>query len=243
MIHKEEIEWICDDQNKNSSENDNTGEKHKFSIQISDAQKCMIISRNTCNIIAGSTNSGKTNLLLNILRLNYKLWNSIYFVCPTLDLQSQYKDIVIQKNILTNERDIERLFTEQTNNQRRYICIVLDDCISTISFQSSNIFDKLASSCRHYRITCFILIQDLKKLSPTIRDNCSNLFITKLKEHSLRCCFDLSSDFPNYKSFKDFMDSACKDYRVVKMNLAAGYDTNTIFVFTPNLLNRKIKFR
>lgn len=258
MVIKQELEWIDDNEDDDTFDDQDIIneflQEHDIDVDVdadaddsdkiilANPDKCIGITKNSFNIVAGSTNSGKTNLILNILRKNYKQWNKIYFVCPTLNLQSQYKGIVHPSRILTSEKDIDKLLNDQQKNPKCHIAIVLDDCIGTVSFQSSKIFDKLASSCRHYRITCFILIQDLKKLSPTIRDNSATLFITKLKEHSLRCAFELSSNFPNYQSFKEFIEKACKDYQVVKMNLAAGYD-NDINVFKPPLISHKIKFK
>jgi hypothetical protein len=113
--------------------------------------------------------------------------------------------------------------------------LIFDDVLGKIRFQNSNLFDYVASSCRHFRLHCFLLVQDLKKLSPTIRDNSKVLFVTKLKEHSLKTCFELSSNFASYQQFKEFMGFACKDYNVVRFDLTGNGEVR---VFNPGVCNK-----
>jgi Na+-transporting NADH:ubiquinone oxidoreductase subunit NqrC len=108
--------------------------------------------------------------------------------------------------------------------------------------QKNKLLDKIASSGRHYRITTFLLTQDLKKLSPTIRDNASYIFVTKLKEHSLKTCFELSTSFKSFNEFKEFINRSCQSYRVVRIDLHAGYSKKVVRVFLPLLLPR-LKFK
>ena len=196
-------------------------------------------------IIGGMTESGKTNLLRYILKENHQSFNRIWALCPTADLLVEYQ-FIPRKFTITNptEEDVDNILQDQIKFKHLKTCVVLDDCIGSLNFQNSKIFDKLASSSRHFKLTTFILIQDLKKLSPCIRDNAKYLFITKLKEHSLKICYELSSSFKTEKKFKRFMNQVCKNYQVVKFNLTANYNDTPYCMFKPPLVSKfKFSFR
>jgi len=100
-----------------------------------------------------------------------------------------------------SEESREEVLEEQKRKNKQRVALIFDDVLGKMSFQNSNLFDYIASSCHHFRLHAFLLVQDLKKLSPTIRDNCKVLFITRLKEHSLKTCFELSSNFGSLQEF------------------------------------------
>jgi len=113
--------------------------------------------------------------------------------------------------------------------------LIFDDVLGNMHFQNSNLFDYIASSCCHFRLHAFLLVQDLKKLSPTIRDNCKVLFVTLLKEHSLKTCFELSFNFGSFQEFKQFMGFSCKDYNVVRFDLTGSGEVR---LFNPGVCNK-----
>jgi len=108
---------------------------------------------------------------------------------------------------------------EQNKKTKQRVALIFDDALGKMCFQNNNLFDYIASSCHHFKLHAFLLVQDLKKLSPTIRDNCKVLFVTQLNEHSLKTCFELSSNFGSLQEFKQFMTLCCKDYNVVWFDL------------------------
>ena len=75
-----------------------------------------------------------------------------------------------------------------------------------------------------------ILIQNLKHLSPVIHNNADYLYITTLKEYSIKAAFELSRGFETEKQFKTFMNSVNKEeYRAVRFNLKGGKDKYYVF--------------
>jgi len=64
-----------------------------------------------------------------------------------------------------------------------------------------------------------------------IRDNCKVLFVTRLKEHSLKTCFELWI----LQEFKQFMGFSCKDYNVVRFDLTGSREVR---VFNPGVCNK-----
>jgi len=177
----------------------------------------------------GMTESVKTNLVKQIIRYNSQNYHNIYLVCSTINLQSKYDCLPKQAVLPLSEESIEEVLEEQKKKNKKRLALIFDDVLGKMCFQNSNLFDYIASSCRHFRLHAFLLAQDLKKLSPIIRDNCKVLFVTQSKEHSLKTCFKLSSNFGSFQEFKEFMGFSCKDYNVVRFDL-----TGEVRVFNLN---------
>lgn len=214
-------------------------EEEETKLELSEALDCLTLDNFGTTIIAGSSSTGKTTLMKQLIKHNASLFHKIYLICSTVDLQGEY-DFLPRKAIKpVSEASIKEIVEEQERNNKQRVAILMDDCIGKLKFQNSDLFDHLASSCRHYRIHQFILIQDLKKLSPTLRDNSKVLFVSRLKEHSLRACFDLSSTFSSFQEFKEFMNEACVDYQMIRFDLTGKGEVK---VFQPGL-HPKFKIR
>jgi hypothetical protein len=214
----------------------NRGTETREQVELDEVEECCKLNLPSLSVICGMTGTGKTTLLKWLILYNSEAFHKIYVLCPTAHLQDVYS-FIPSRYLITNptEVHIKAILKEQESNPKQRIAIVLDDCIGQVNFRNSKIFDKLASSGRHYRISTFILIQDFKKLSPTIRDNLHYLFITRIKEHSLKAAFELSSGFTSFYDFKAYMDGACKNYRVVRLLCAPGYEDKTTHVFAPGI--------
>jgi len=204
-------------------------------IFLSPSEECLEVDNFGTTIIAGMTESGKTNLVKQILRYNAQLFHKIYLICSTVDLQTEYSFLPGQAILPLSEESLALIVEEQKRSPKQRTAVILDDVIGKIRFQQNNHFDHLASTCRHYRLHQFILIQDLKKLSPCLRDNCKVLFVTRLKEHSLKVCYELSSNFGTFQEFKEFISSVCQNYNVVRMDLTGSGEVR---VFNPGVCNK-----
>jgi len=89
----------------------------------------------------------------------------------------------------------------------------------------------LASSSRHLQMHIILSVQDLKKVSPTIRDNSRILFITSLLwEHCVKSSYDLTVGYDSLEAWKKFLSSACDDHRVIHVEL---YGKSEMKVFLP----------
>ena len=203
-------------------------------LEITPTKEALEIIVPSLTIIAGMSDSGKTNLIKHFIRQHHHRFNRVICMCPTLDLQESY-DFLEPSYLIREptEDHISALLEEQRQYPGLQTCLILDDCIGSLKFKSQ-IFDKVASTGRHFRLTTFIVIQDLKKLTPTIRDNAKVMFITKLKQHSLECCFELSNGFNNHNEFNAYIQQACSEYRVVRFNLSAN-EKKTYLCFSPGI--------
>jgi len=59
-------------------------------ILLSPVEECLDVDGFGVSIIAGMKESGKTNLVKEIIRYNSQNYHNIYLVCSTIDLQSKY---------------------------------------------------------------------------------------------------------------------------------------------------------
>jgi len=119
-------------------------------ILLSSPKECLEIPNFGTTVIAGMTESGKTNLLLHLLRYNAELFNKVFLLCPTSSASGDYKCLP-KKSILSKEEEVKRLLKEQETSRNK-IAIILDDVIGSVRLQSSSLFDKIASSGRHYKV-------------------------------------------------------------------------------------------
>ncbi len=204
-------------------------------FKLSPLDKCLELTRNGLTIIAGSSEAGKTSLVLNLLRHNVKKFHRIWALCGTTDAQLSYRDVLPKRYIVTpTDEAVDQIVEEQRKNTKWSTLIILDDVIGRLKFHNSDTWDQLASSARHDNLTIIVVTQDLKTVSSTMRLNTKVLFVTRLKEHSLKACFEMSSGFSSFGDFKIWMDNICTDWNIVRFNLNSGYSKSNYEVFKTN---------
>lgn len=175
-------------------------------------------------ILAGQTDTGKSELVKNMVYHYALKFNRIYLFSPTANLQGQ--NFLPREYIISDvtPQKVENIVKQQINNKIYKTLMIFDDCIGSVNFRNSNIFDKLASSGRHYNCSSIHIVQDLNKLSPCIRNNSKYLYTTLCKEHQLKTIFELSSGFSSFSEFKLFMKDSCKKFQCVRFNLSGETD-------------------
>ena len=186
-------------------------------------EEALEINTPSFNILGGMTNSGKTNLLLLLLEHNARKFNKIYILCPTAEMQEAYRKVVPPGYIISEPtiENVEKIMKEQKINKKRHAALVLDDAMSTMDLQFNKVLERLAASGRHFRITTFVLLQHLNRCSTVMKDNASTLFVTCLKQHSVKTAYDLQGEFDDYSAFKRFLHEYTKNFGVVKFALTA----------------------
>lgn len=196
-------------------------------------------------IITGPTKSGKTKLMMLLLKENaVKNFHVIYVLCPTIDLQDSYNFIPSEYKIREpDESFIENLMEIQKTKYKgkRKVCIILDDCLGIVSFRNSNILHRLTGTGRHYGISTFIITQDLKLIDPTIRLNTWTIFIMGgLREHNFDAIYSLTTGFESKQHFKQFINQHTTLYGAIRINTTAGCKYSAI-VLKPTL-SKNLKF-
>lgn len=142
-------------------------------------------------LIAGSSGSGKTMLLKEILRSCQKNYDYIVVLCPSLEFSGDYNEF---EDVERPEKDgksggkrytmfgeydpdiIREIMESQSDIIRRYgkercpkVMIILDDCLEFL--RQHSLIEKLFFKGRHINISPICLVQKLKGVSTILRVN------------------------------------------------------------------------
>ena len=139
-------------------------------------------------LIVGKPRSGKTTLLRQILHkgLIEGDWSVIFILCKTLEGKNHDYDWWPMKDYKKSnptEDDIKFIMQWSIKRQCRYkIAVVLDDIIGERKLARSSAIEELYASASHYNITPIALIQQVTRISNTVRTNAASVFITRASE-------------------------------------------------------------
>jgi hypothetical protein len=171
-------------------------------------------------------NSGKSHLmkyLLHALTKGQKFaW--VLVVTPTA-FTGEWSEIVGEANVREawNETEIEKILNHQAACREKGKpnpgLLILDDCLGSVHFNSP-ICLRLASTGRHFDITCWLSFQHYAKTPTFIRSNVDHLFILNPQNDKvIRSLHDEFSPegYPDWREWKKFVLAACKDYGVVSV--------------------------
>jgi hypothetical protein len=181
-------------------------------------------------LIVGSSNSGKTNFIKNILirkQFKYKdlFKKNIWLFCPTVNLSDSYKFIekmetedrprifkYYDENIIKQIKDEQTLIKnnlDELNLTRPpELLIIFDDMIGNLPETKMNSFIELFTSGRHYNINIILVTQSYYSIPLVVRRNCTHMIF--FEGMSKRDINKLSSDEMPYKNDFDFYEEYTK---------------------------------
>ena len=102
-------------------------------------------------------------------------------VSPT-KFNQEWTSVVGDDNVLDtfNPEQIATLFDRQAALREDDIdnpgLLILDDCLGAANF-ASDLFTRIASAGRHYRVSVWVSAQHLFKIPPVIRGNADYMFV------------------------------------------------------------------
>jgi GTPase SAR1 family protein len=134
-------------------------------------------------LVCGSSGSGKTMLLKDLIQTMKKKYDYFVILCPSLEFSGDYKEFQDndEKKQFTffNEYDprvLEEIMDTQADIIVRYgknrcpkVVVILDDCMENIRQRS--LVEKLYFKGRHLNISPISLVQKLKGISTILRVN------------------------------------------------------------------------
>lgn len=188
-----------------------------------------------CNIIlVGMTKSGKTHLLKCLMALhcdffNYGVcfsstsFNNDYEFLPDEYVYEDYQEEIVV-NIMKNQRNFIEQYKQGKIKRIPEAFIIIDDQLGLLELHKKrNLFDILFAKSRHLHISIFLSIQTCAYLSTTIRANSMYVFITVIKNSSIKMMYDVSRGFNSENEFRDYLDKNCVDYRVIMFDNSDVY--------------------
>ncbi len=173
---------------------------------------------------SGSSGSGKTNLILNLLlheRFQLKkFFKRIFLFCPTAKNDPSFKKLkglIKDEDFFVNpdEADIQRLVTAQDTIIKQSgkkisfpLLFVFDDCI-TNNLLKSSVFLNLFFKGRHLNISTWVSLQYFNELPKSSRQNITNFMLFKPFRAEIKViCEELCPGNLNLKKFARLIDFA-----------------------------------
>jgi hypothetical protein len=92
--------------------------------------------------------------------------------------------------------------------------LILDDCLGAANFQS-DLFTRIASAGRHYRVSVWVACQHYSKMPPVVRTNSDYLFILGVQNDKVvKALWDEFGGlgFDDWKAFRSHAAAAVKDF-------------------------------
>lgn len=168
------------------------------------------LKQHSSNIIISKRNSGKTKLVLNLIKYYFDKYNYdiIYLFSKTALFNKDWS--FIDKKYISDldENILQKIIKYQKNNITKNkninIIIIFDDVkLTSISKSLSDLF----SIGRHYNITILLSVQFPRLIvSPLIRSNIDYLFFSQLNNNTLHTIYESISTKSIWKNFNDFED-------------------------------------
>lgn len=169
-------------------------------------------SKTSFNVVLGSMGSGKTSLLISLLRGVFKkCFHSIYVIMPPNSRASLNNDIFsklpqdqvyddLNENILNDIYDK----LKENSNDGYYSLLIIDD-FQNMFKQYEKQLQKIILKMRHIRTTIFLLQQNVKSLPRNLRLIVSNYITFDLGKSQMMDLFDESIQLDKNK-FQEIMD-------------------------------------
>lgn len=134
-------------------------------------------------LVTGRSKSGKTTQVVQmIMKLwVWEHWDDLYIFCPTYD-QSAYNRLrpYITKHFKTLSNEAMFKISKRNKANKRRTLIIIDDCSNQQELHEhgrKGIFDELCNNGRHYNISIIVVTQNIKSISPSLRENAEGLMI------------------------------------------------------------------
>jgi hypothetical protein len=183
------------------------------------------------SLFVARSKSGKSHLMKNILytlaRENSISW---VFVFSTTKFNNEWCDIVGPENVTDQFSTdwLEDLLLKQSQlikkGKAKQGLIILDDMVGTANWASS-VMTKIATSARHYNISCWISTQWYFKISTTIRGNSDYLYILNNVSDKLGKALHEefpSADYKKWQELQEFANQATLNYGSLMIDNSKG---------------------
>lgn len=177
-----------------------------------------------CLCLVAPTKSGKSNLIVNLLKNSYfgydEIFKEIYYISPTVGIDETLRSINEDDDIIKIDdeddlkylddilNDIVKSQKSKPKEEREPVLIVLDDCLDYL--KKSKRLDSLPSYSRHYNISIIITSQVYNALPTKLRKNASSYLIARI--YNNKDLQNIEEEIgANFHDFRNNYDKATKE--------------------------------
>ncbi len=192
----------------------------------------LVLTTSHLGLFIARRNSGKTHLqkflLYTLARAHRFKW--VLVICPT-SFSGEWSVIVGEDAVLPvfDPEQVETLMQRQADLREDGVendgLLILDDCLGSANFQS-DLFTKIASAGRHYRITVWASFQHYHKCPTVIRTNADYVYIMGVQnERVIKALYEEYGglSFNDLKALKEYAIKATQNFGALCVdNTAAG---------------------
>ena len=188
--------------------------------------------KNRSIVIIAKRNSGKSYLLKKLLQYSVKIkeFDKIYCISPTEKINKFYSDIIPQNclfdsyseewvlSLIDKMSKINEGKTQQSQNPINCL-LILDDCTSDVNIHQAKGIKMLFTRGRHSFIAICVLSQNLKSVSPSIRNNSDFIFTGQLNASNVeQLCECYRCPIISKKDFITLYKDSTADYNFFVIN-------------------------
>ena len=188
--------------------------------------------QNKSLVILAKRNSGKSYLMKNLLQYSVKIneFQKIYCISPTEKINKFYSDIIPENCIFDNYSEewvlslIEKMSkinegkTQQSQSPINCL-LILDDCTSDVNMHQAKGIKMLYTRGRHSFIAICVISQNLKSVSPSIRNNSDYILTGQLNASNIeQLCESYRCPIISKKDFITLYKNSTADYNFFVIN-------------------------
>ena len=188
--------------------------------------------KNKAITIIAKRNSGKSYLLKHLLEYSVKSneFDKIYCISPTEKINKFYSDIILENCIFDKYSDewilclidkMSKINEGKTHqNQNPLNCLlILDDCTSDVNMHQAKGIKMLYTRGRHSFIAICVISQNLKSVSPVMRNNSDYILTGQLNASNIeQLCESYRCPIISKKDFITLYKNSTADYNFFVIN-------------------------
>lgn len=188
-------------------------------------------------LMAAPRNSGKTNLLINMLidnEMYCKKFDEIFIWSKSYYNDNKWRSIYFDKDYETshvfeeyNDAAVKKLFTSIRERSKRKqkveVLFIFDDMIAdnVMNSHKTQVLDAIAATGRHFDVSAVVIFQKFMKFTPIVRENATNIVIFEQKNSTaLEVIADEYKGALTKKQFiKIYQEAVSEPYSFLHINL------------------------
>ena len=187
----------------------------------------------TINIIS-KRNSGKSVLIKYLVNKEKKLFDRIFIISPSEQINSFYESLTPSKFIFDNFNEswcnniIKKMTDSMLKKENFHILIIFDDCLCDSNIRNSESLRIIFTRGRHINISIITSLQYIHQLLPVCRTNADFVFAGNSTRNSIELLEQDYNTFLKKDTFFNMYKLAIKNYGFFVINNGVVKDTTDV---------------